>query len=236
MLTYSNFNVIINSVMIMETKIVASTSERLVEAMKRKNMRQADLVRLTGIDKSSISLYISGKYSPKGDKLYKLSVALGVTAAWLSGFNAPMLESAPSDYKEDARTRKAVKIPVLGYVRAGIPMEAVENIIDYEEIREEMARTGEFFALQIKGDSMEPKISEGDVVIVRKQETVENGDIAVVLVNGDEATVKKFYKADNGISLISTNTKYDPFYYSPEAVNSLPVIVIGKVVELRAKF
>ena len=220
----------------METKIVASTSERLVEAMKRKNMRQADLVRLTGIDKSSISLYISGKYSPKGDKLYKLSVALGVTAAWLSGFNAPMLESAPSDYKDDTRTRKAVKIPVLGYVKAGIPMEAIENIIDYEEISEEMARTGEFFGLKVKGDSMEPKISEGDVVIVRKQETVENGEIAVILINGDEATIKRFYKSPLGITLMSTNTKYGPFNYSPEEVDNLPITVIGKVVELRAKF
>lgn len=220
----------------METKIVASTSERLVEAMKRKDMRQVDLSRLTGIDKSSISLYISGKYSPKGDKLYKLAVALGVTAAWLSGFNAPMLESDISNDKEEPSPRKGVKIPVLGYVKAGVPMEAVENIIDYEEIPLEMARTGEYFGLKIKGDSMEPRILEGDVVIVRKQASVENGETAVVLVNGDEATVKRFYKSAMGISLISTNTKYDPFNYSPEEVEQLPVRVIGKVVELRGKF
>ena len=89
-------------------------------------------------------------------------------------------------------TSKGVLIPVLGYVRAGVPIEAVEEILDYEEISQEQARTGEFFALKIKGDSKEPKISEGDVVIVRKQSTVENGELAVVLVNGDDATVKKF--------------------------------------------
>lgn len=129
-----------------------------------------------------------------------------------------------------------VRIPVLGFVRAGLPMNAVENIIDYEEISAETARSGEFFALQIKGDSMEPKISEGDVVIVKKQSVVNNGEVAVVLVNGDEATVKKFYKSKTGIKLISTNPSYDPLYFSPQEVDSLPVEVIGKVVELRAKF
>lgn len=70
-------------------------------------------------------------------------------------------------------------------------MEAVENILDYEEISEDMARQGDYFALQIKGDSMEPRIKEGDVVIVRKQPDVESGEVAIVLVNGDEATIKK---------------------------------------------
>ena len=127
-------------------------------------------------------------------------------------------------------------ITVLGYVRAGIPIEAVEDILDYEEISLEMASQGEHFALSIKGDSMEPRIAEGDVVIVRKQNIVENGELAVVLVNGNDATVKKFYKNDNGVTLISTNPTYDPFYYSKEDVEKLPVQVIGKVVELRAKF
>ena len=99
-----------------------------------------------------------------------------------------------------------------------------------------MSRQGKFFALKIKGDSMEPKFSEGDVVIVQQQSTVENGDIAVVLVNGGDATVKKFYRSDSGIKLISTNPAYDPFYFTPDEVNTLPVQIIGKVVELRAKF
>lgn len=134
------------------------------------------------------------------------------------------------------KKRKGVKIPVLCYVRAGIPVEAIEEILDYEEITEEMSRTGDFFGLQIRGDSMEPKFSEGDVVIVRQQETVENGEIAVVLINGDDATVKKFYRTDAGIQLVATNPSYDPLFYTPQEVNTLPVRVLGKVVELRAKF
>lgn len=131
---------------------------------------------------------------------------------------------------------KGIKIPVLGYVRAGIPISAVEEILDYEEISEEMSSQGDFFALQIKGDSMEPRMREGDVVIIKQQSTVENGDIAVVLVNGDDATVKKFYRSSSGIKLISINPAYDPFFFTPDEVNTLPVQIIGKVVELRAKF
>ena len=77
-------------------------------------------------------------------------------------------------------------VPVLGRVAAGIPIEAIEDVEDYEEISPDMAKTGEFFALKIQGDSMEPKISNGDVVIVRQQPDCDNGDIAVVLVNGRE--------------------------------------------------
>lgn len=99
-----------------------------------------------------------------------------------------------------------------------------------------MANQGEYFGLKIKGDSMQPRIMEGDVVIVRKQSEVDNGNTAVILINGDDATVKKFYKLDSGIKLIATNPKYDPLFYTPEEVNNLPVQVIGKVVELRAKF
>ena len=210
----------------MKVEIIATTKERLSEAMSETSLKQADLVRLTGIDKSSISLYLSGKVTPKGDKLYKLALALGVTPEWLSGFNTP---KHPND-------KQMFKIPVLGTVRAGYPTEAVENILDYEEISEDMARQGEYFALKVKGDSMEPKFSEGDVVIVRKQEDVDNGDIAIMLVNGDEATIKKVQKFDGGINLIPSNRSYDVLTYSNKEITQLPVQCIGKVVELRAKF
>ena len=130
---------------------------------------------------------------------------------------------------------KSVKIPVLGYVRAGIPLEAVEDIIDYEEISEDMAKTGTYFCLQIKGDSMEPKFSEGDVIVIRQQETVENGDVAVVLINGNDATIKKFYRTEAGVQLVATNPTYPPLFFTPQEVNNLPVSIIGKAVELRAK-
>lgn len=158
------------------------------------------------------------------DILEPLAKVLHTTPAYLLGI------------ENKNKTKTAVKIPILGLVRAGIPMDAVEYIIDYEEISEEMARQGEFFGLQIKGDSMEPKISEGDVVIVRKQPDVENGEIAIVLVNGDEATIKKVQKFNGGINLIPSNPAYDVMTYTNEQIEKLPLRILGKVVELRAKF
>lgn len=131
---------------------------------------------------------------------------------------------------------KATMIPVYGNVAAGIPLEAITDIEDYEEIPTDVAEAAEYIALRIHGDSMEPKMSEGDVVIVRIQPEVENGDIAIVMVNGGEATCKKFKKTEEGIILVPINTDYEPIFYSNKQIEELPVKVLGKVIELRAKF
>ena len=149
---------------------------------------------------------------------------------------AEILKVSPAELMGWTNERQRFLVPVLGDVPAGIPLDAVTNIIDYEEISEEMARAGDHFALRIRGDSMEPKFSEGDVVIVRKQEQVDNGQIAVVMVNGDAATIKKFYKTPAGVMLVGNNPNFTPLNYTPEQVEQLPVRVIGRVVELRAKF
>lgn len=133
-------------------------------------------------------------------------------------------------------SRKSVKINVLGRVAAGIPMEAIENIIDEEEISQEMALTGEFFGLRITGRSMEPRMLDGDIVIVRKQEDVESGDVAIVLVNGNDATCKKVQKTPDGITLIPYNINYESKFFSNKEIAEKPVTIIGKVVELRGKF
>lgn len=225
---------------------------RFEELAKEKGKTTTAIGKELGVSPSTMSYWRNNKStSPKPDILAKLAEYFDVSVDYLLG-NSKFRKTTVIEIDTGIITAavlkdikntpipefigKGVKIPVLGVVRAGIPIEAEENIIDYEEISQSMAATGEFFALQIKGDSMEPRITEGDVVIVRKQSSVDNGEIAVVLVNGNEATVKKFYKTDNGIKLISTNAKYDPFFFTPAEVNSLPVAVIGKVVELRAKF
>ncbi len=141
-----------------------------------------------------------------------------------------------SPCKEEKISSKGVTINVLGRVAAGIPIEAIENIIDTEEITEELAKTGDFFGLQIHGDSMEPKISEGDIVIVRKQEDAENGQVIIATVNGTDATCKRLRKYRDGIELISNNPSYEPMFFSNEEIESKPVKIIGRVVELRAKF
>ena len=162
------------------------------------------------------------------DVLIEIAAALHTTPAYLMGWEED--ESAASS------SPNAVKIPVLGRVAAGLPITAVENIIDYEEIPSSLAANGEFVALQIKGQSMEPRIYEGDIVIVRVQPTAETGDLAVVIVNGDEATVKKIKILPEGILLQPFNPAYQPFFYSKTDIENKPVRIFGKVVELRAKF
>lgn len=131
---------------------------------------------------------------------------------------------------------RGVEINVLGRVAAGIPIEAIEDIIDTEEISSDMACTGEFFGLKIHGDSMEPRMCEGDVVIVRRQDDAESGEIVIATVNGSDATCKRLRKYRDGIELISNNPAYNPMFYSNEDIENKPVRIIGKVVELRGKF
>lgn len=132
--------------------------------------------------------------------------------------------------------KHGVSIKVLGRVAAGIPIEAIEDIIDTEEITEELAKTGSFFGLQIHGNSMEPRMCEGDVVIVRLQDDAESGDVVIAMVNGNDATCKRLRKYRDGIELISNNPSYEPMFFSNEEIISKPVKIIGKVVELRGKF
>lgn len=211
--------------------IMETISERIKKALSIRNMRQSDLVEKTGIGKSSISTYLSGAYEPKQRNIYKIAKALDVSEAWLMGADVPM-----SRIDLSSISSSAVTINIYGRVSAGIPLEMIEDIIDTEEISEELARTGEFFGLQIHGDSMEPKISEGDIVIVRKQDDAETGDTVIATVNGTDATCKRLRKYRDGIELIATNPSYEPMYFSNQDIVEKPVRILGKVVELRAKF
>ena len=125
---------------------------------------------------------------------------------------------------------------MLGRVAAGVPIEAVEEIIGEETISRKMANSGEYFGLRISGDSMEPTIHHGSIVIVRQQDDVENGEIAIVVVNGNDATCKRIEKFDNGIMLVPINTEYEEKFYSNEEIESLPVKIVGKVVQARTNF
>lgn len=196
-------------------------AENLRILRERKEMTQQQLADALKISRSTIGMYEKGNREPDFETLELIADFFNVDMGRLIGNLTP---------------KKGNWIPVLGSVRAGLPMEAVENILDYEEIGEEMARQGDFFALQIKGDSMEPRIKESDVVIVRKQPDVENGEIAIVLVNGDEATIKKVQKFTGGINLVPSNPAYEVKTFTNQQIETLPVKILGKVVELRAKF
>lgn len=180
-----------------------------------------------------------------------LGFAYTTFTSWEKGVNYPRIDKIEmianyfgiekSDLIEDKTDKhvpraKGVRIPVLGRIAAGIPIDAVEDIEDWEEIPETMARTGEYFALRIQGKSMEPSIMEGDVVIVKKQPCVDSGDVAVVLINGDSATVKQVTQSESGITLIGWNPSvFPPKTYTNKEIESLPIQVLGRVVEVRRK-
>ena len=155
----------------------------------------------------------------------KIADYFGISVGQLMG--EPIKEKAPPE-------RRGVKVPVYGSVAAGIPIEAITDIEDYEEISEDLAKKGEYIALKIKGNSMYPKLMNGDVVIVRLQDDVESGEIAIVMVNGGEATCKRVEKNNNGVTLQPINTdNYTPKSYTNAEIEELPVKILGRVVELR---
>lgn len=212
-------------------------NERIKRLREEKGLSQEDLAKILGYkSRSMINKIEKGINDINQSKIKAFAVALGVSPSYLLGYD-DIEERLPSpmDEQERLNKKKGVKIAVLGKVAAGIPIEAIEDILDYEEITEEMARTGEFFALQIKGDSMSPRILDGDVVIVRKQSYCESGKTAIVMVNGEDATCKRVLLNDNGITLMPLNPTYMPTFYTNEQIADLPVTIIGQVVELRCK-
>ena len=192
----------------------------------QKGISQAELARFLGVARSTVCQYEAERREPDNETLSKLADYFGVTVDYLLG----------RESGQPPKSKKGKWIPVYGEIAAGIPIEAIEDIIDYEEIDDEMAATGEYIALRIKGDSMEPRIKEGDVVIIRRQENVENGQIAAVMVNGDSATLKQVKREENGLWLISSNQAYPPIFYTRKECEQLPVRILGRLVELRAKF
>lgn len=190
------------------------------------------------VSKSTIAMWETGKRLPSPELYEQIADYFNVDIDYLYGrTNIRKKFHYDNQGNEYVLTglSKGVTINVLGRVAAGIPIEAIENIIDTEEISEQLASTGEFFGLQIHGDSMEPRMYENDVVIVRKQDDAESGDIVIAMVNGNDATCKRLMKYAGSIALLSLNPKYEPMTFSEKDIEEKPVRIIGKVVELRGK-
>jgi repressor LexA len=202
-----------------------NTSEKIKQLRLSKGLSQEALGEIVGVKKAAINKYETGRVvNIKRTTLQKLADVLGVSAAYLL------------DDKEISDTvSSAVRIPVLGSVPAGIPLEAIEDIVDWEDIPREWTKGGkEFFGLKIQGDSMYPKYMEGDTIILRKADDCENGDECVVYVNGCDVTLKRVIKQTDGIMLQPINPEYEPKKYDyTDEFN--PVYIIGVVIELRRK-
>jgi lexA repressor len=200
--------------------------EKIYYLRTKNSMTLEELGNKVGDGKSTVRKWENGMIANmKRDKILKVAEALNTTPAYLMGW----------DEAKEEPNKKGIKIPVLGRVAAGVPIEMIEDVLDYEEITEDMAKHGEYFALKIQGDSMTPRIWNNDVVIVRQQDDAENGDIVIAAINGEDAVCKRLQKYNDGIALISLNPQYEPIYFKRDEVDEKPVRIIGKVIELRGK-
>lgn len=211
----------------MQEKIIPEEfSKRLNDIILENSITPEQLNEKLGFKaKSTIYRYLKGEMCPKITTVKIISQMFNVNPAWLMGYDAP---------KKMIYSKKSVRIPVLGKIPAGVPIELIEDIIDYEDISEEMLKGGkEYFALKVNGNSMEPKYLDGDTLIILKSDDCESGQDAIIMVNGDDGTFKRVFKTGNGITLQPLNNEYMPMFYSNEDIKKLPVRILGVVKELR---
>lgn len=205
---------------------VATFAQRLREGLDIRQMNQTELAKRSQISKSSISRYIKGDWEGKQGAVYALAKALGVTEAWLMGYDVPMeAEEAPSPIPAGFEPLpEMATIPLVGSIACGTPILAEQNI---------EARIGvpalwrADFALTCHGNSMASMIQDGDIVCIRKQPEVENGEIAAVRI-GEEATLKRFYRQGDTVMLQAENPAFSPLVYTRDQLNE--ITIEGRVV------
>lgn len=201
--------------------------ERIKQLRRQKGLTQEELGKYIGVKKAAIMKYEKGNVqNMKRSSIETLSKLFDVTPSYLM-----CLEENENNNDNKLNYKR---IPVLGSIPAGVPIELIQDIIDYEDISEEMLKGGkEYFALKVKGDSMWPKYLDGDTIIILKQEDCESGQDAIVMVNGDDGTFKRVFKSDKGITLQPLNNEYMPMFYSNDDIKKLPVKILGIVKEIR---
>ncbi len=198
-------------------------SENLKKQAAIAGENQPDIAEVLGVTKSAVNAYFMGNKMPRMDRIKKLADHFGCNVSDLV------------DDKSIEDQVTAVAIPVLGTVPAGVPIEAIQDILGYEEIPKIMADTGEFFCLRVEGNSMYPLLYSGETIVIKKQETAENGDIVVALVDNNDTTVKRLKKVSDGIILEAENPEYNSLYFNEKQIRNEKVKIIGKAVESRKK-
>lgn len=211
---------------------MATFTERLREAMQLRKKTQSDVCRLTGIGKSAISQYVKGNFVPKQQRVYMIARALDVSESWLMGYDVPM-DRRPQEPEQEVTPiayNPTHRIAVLGRISAGLPLYAEEHIEGY--IYTELNGGNEYFGLRVQGDSMTAaRICEDDIIVVRRQEEVEDGEIAVVMVGDEDATVKRFHRSGHTVTLTpqSYNPSHQPQVYD---LKHTSIRILGKVVQV----
>lgn len=200
-------------------------SDNLKALRLAKRVSQEDVATFLEISKSAYGYYESGRNMPSVEVLLKLAKYFDTTTDQL-------LDRAPV-----VRNIKPIRVPVLGRVPAGTPIEAIEDIIDWEELNpSDYNPVYDYFGLVVIGESMAPKYLDGDTIIVQRIDDADSGTDVVAYVNGHDATLKRLTKNTNGsVTLSPLNPSYQAMSFSPDDVNKIPVKVIGVVKEIRRK-
>ena len=201
---------------------------RIKELRKERGLKQTELAAVLNISQGALSGWETGRYDISNDDLKNLADYFGVSADYILGrsdiAHLPGYMGTVSENK---------KIPIIGSVKCGTNGLAFEYLDGYVSIDESFS--GNVVAFRCKGDSMKGVgINDGDIAIVRQQDDVESGELAVVVVNGDEGTLKRVRKFDGGIILEAANPDYPPRVFTGEDLNIIKIM--GKVLETRKKF
>lgn len=202
--------------------------ERIKQLRLEKGLTQEELGKYIGVKKAAIMKYEKGNVkNMKRSAIETLSKLFNVSPSYLMCLDEPKL---------DELGNPVVPVPILGIVKAGYNYLAQENWIGTVDIDKKLFDSGELFALKVHGDSMSPVLIENDIVIVRKQNDFENGDIVVAIINSDEATIKKGKKSDKSILLQPLNTEYEPLIFTHDEMKTIPVEIVGVVKQLKREF
>jgi repressor LexA len=218
-------------------------ANRIKELRLNNKLTLLELAEKLGVSESTVQRYESGRIvNIKYDTMEKLANILGVEPDYLMGWNDRQRASVEINNAKERnffhnKLFKDGTIPVLGTVPCGSPMQALDliDMNDVVEIEKSLSQTGEYYGLRAKGTSMLPKIEEGDIMIIHAQSNIESGQVAIVRVNGDEATCKRIKKYRDGVELIGINPTFEPRFFSNEEIISKPVEIVGRVIEVRSK-
>lgn len=214
--------------------IFEKVGARLKQAREFNNITLEEAGRKVDVHKSTVLRWENGETEKiKLPIIEILAQYYNVNPVWLMGYEVPMRE-----FKTDELGNPVTEIPLLGTVKAGYDYMAQENWDGMIEVDKNIIKDGsDYFALKIKGDSMSPVLIEDDIVIIKKQEDFENGDLVVAIINGDEATIKKGRKNDTSIVLQPFNTvDYEPLIFTYNEMKTIPVTIVGIVKQLKREF
>lgn len=207
----------------MQNKLI----ERLRETMAQKDISGAELARRSGIRASSISDYLTGKYAPKQDKIDLMAQALGVSPAWLMGYdNAKNTPSLPHG-------AQLKKVPMVGYAAAGRPLENLNQDVFYVDVENKYDVD---FCITVSGDSMiGANIFDGDIIFIKKTSEIANGRIACVQIDREKVCLKRFYKNGDMVTLVSENPRYPPMVFTKDNCESLQILGLAVIKQSEIK-